>query len=495
MEQSSQHAGYGSTDSPPDAPPKDRRLTARTRFLSAALVVAVAAFGGAVYAERAAASPDAAQPIVIGSGERIVGLDLGTLLGGGDPQKQLLALAYERVEHAYYKPVADQLLVVGEQKALTAFLKARNVADPQVPKSTATGDRTRDLAILERTLTAVQNRYAGVAAKSTYTQVALIGMLGGLGDPYTTYLSPQEINGLDEQLRGGNFGGIGVYIQQDPKSGAITANPIEGNPAIKAGVQPGDVILAVDGRSTMGQKIDAVEQRIRGPKGSVVALTVRHHGSDAPTTLHVTRAEIHVPSVRAKVEDNIEYVRLSDFGSTSADEVRSAFLDGKRKNVRGYILDLRFNGGGLLDAAVDISSLFVSQGTIVSTINRAGAREVRSASGQPIGAKPLVILVNRYTASASEITAGAVQDYGVGTLVGEKTFGKGVVQSLYTLPDRGALKITTARYVTPKGRDIHKKGIVPDVAVTQKPDLQLIDTAGDKQLSAAKKIIESKSTD
>ncbi|HZW52718.1 MAG TPA: S41 family peptidase [Candidatus Elarobacter sp.] len=494
MEQSFHHAGYGSTDSPPDAPPKDRRLTARTRFLSAALVVAAAAFGGAVYAERAAASPDAMRPVVIGSGQQIVGLDLGALLGG-DQQKQMLALAYERVEHAYYKPVADQLLVVGEQKALTAFLKARNVSDPQVPKSTATGDRTRDLAILERTLTAVQNRYAGVAPKSTYTQVALIGMLGGLGDPYTTYLSPQEINGLDEQLRGGNFGGIGVYIQQDPKTGAITANPIEGNPAIKAGVQPGDAILAVDGVSTMGQKIDAVEQRIRGPKGSVVSLTVRHHGSDAPATLHVTRAEIHVPSVRAKVENGIEYVRLSDFGSTSADEVRSAFLDGKKKNVRGYILDLRFNGGGLLDAAVDISSLFVPQGTIVSTIDRAGARDVRSASGHPIDTKPLVLLVNRYTASASEITAGAVQDYGVGTLVGEKTFGKGVVQSLYTLPDKGALKITTARYVTPKGRDIHKKGIMPDVAVEQKPELQLIDTAGDKQLSAAKKIIESKSTD
>ena len=197
----------------------------------------------------------------------------------------------------------------------------------------------------------------------------------------------------------------------------------------------------------------------------------------------------------AKVEDDIEYVRLSDFGSNSADEVRNAFLDGKKHNVKGYILDLRFNGGGLLDAAVDISSLFIPQGTIVSTIDRAGEREVRTASGHAIDAKPLVVLVNRYTASASEITAGAVQDYGVGTLVGEKTFGKGVVQSLYTLPDKGALKITTARYVTPKGRDIHKKGIQPDIVVTQKPELPIIDTAADKQLIEAKKIIESKSTD
>ena len=196
--------------------------------------------------------------------------------------------------------------------------------------------------------------------------------------------------------------------------------------------------------------------------------------------------------MRAKVEDDIEYVRLSDFGTNSAQEVRDAFLDGKRHNVKGYILDLRYNGGGLLDTAVDISSLFIPQGTIVSMIDRQGVRDVRSANDDAIGTTPLVILVNRYTASASEITAGAVQDYGVGTILGETTFGKGVVQSLYTLPDKGALKITTARYVTPKGRDIQHKGIVPDVVVTQCVDLPILDTAADKQLTAAKKIIESK---
>ncbi|HEY6235042.1 MAG TPA: S41 family peptidase [Candidatus Elarobacter sp.] len=467
-------------------------MTARTRLLSAALVVGVAALAGATYVGHAAAAADTTHTIVLGSGERIVGLDLATLLGRGDPQRQLVELAYERVEHTYYKPVADQLMIAGEHKALTAFLKSRKVTDPQVPRNTATGERGRDIAILESTLTSVQNRYAKLAPRMTYTQVALIGMLGGLGDPYTTYMSPQEINGLDEQLRGGNFGGIGVYIVQDPKTGAVVANPIEANPAIKAGVRPGDIIVAVDGKSTMGQKLDAVENAIRGPVGTVVSLTLKRHDAAAPTTIHVTRAQIHVPSVIAKVENNIEYVRLQDFGQTSADEVRQAFEDGKRHNVRGYILDLRNNGGGLLDAAVDISSLFIAQGTIVSTIDRAGYRDVKNANGHPIDTRPLVLLVNRYTASASEITAGAVQDYGVGTLVGEKTFGKGVVQSLYTMPDKGALKITTARYVTPKGRDIHHKGIVPDVIVTQRvDDLRIIDSPNDKQLSAAKKIIEN----
>lgn len=464
-------------------------MTARTRLLSAALVVAVAALGGAAYANRASAAPDA--PAVVADGQKIVGIDLSTLLGRSDRQQQMIEFAYERVEHAYYKPVADGLLVNGEQKALVSYLHdVKKVAAPQVPRSSATGERSRDVAILESTLTSVQKRYAAVAPRDQLTQVAITGMLGGLGDPYTTYLSPQEINGLDEQLHGGDFGGIGVYIQQEQKTGAIVVDPIEGNPAIKAGVRPGDAILAVDGKSTMGQKLDAVEHAIRGQNGTVVTLTLRRKADDRSENVHVTRAQIHVPSIREKIEDNIEYVRLADFGSNSADEVKHAFINGKNHNVRGYILDLRFNGGGLLDAAVDISSLFIPQGPIVSTIDRAGNRDVRSAEGNTIGAKPLVILVNKYTASASEITAGAVQDYRAGTIVGEKTFGKGVVQSLYTLPDKGALKITTARYVTPKGRDIQHKGIVPDVVVTQRVDLPIIDTPADKQLNAAKKIIE-----
>lgn len=467
-------------------------MIARTRLLFAAAVVALAALGGAAYANQAAASVNANPSILIGDGRKIIGIDLATFLGGTDPQRQMIAFAYERVEHAYYKPVADEMLVSGEAKALTDFLKQKKVASPSVPHSMATGDRSHDLSILESTLTSVQKRYASVASRDLFTQVAVSGMLGGLGDPYTTYLSPQEISGLDEQLHGGDFAGIGVYIVQDKKSGAILVDPIEGNPAIKAGVRPGDTIIAVDGKSTLGLKIDAVEREIRGPAGTAVSLTMKRLKATTPVTVQVVRARIHVPSVKAKVEDGIEYVRLADFGSNSAQEVRDAFLDGKHHNVHGYILDLRYNGGGLLDAAVDISSLFIPQGTIVSTIDRAGNRDVRSATGDAIGTIPLVILVNRYTASASEITAGAVQDYGVGTILGETTFGKGVVQSLYTLPDKGALKITTARYVTPKGRDIQHKGIVPDVIVTQRVDLPILDTPADKQLAAAKKIIESK---
>ena len=462
-------------------------MTARTRVLSAAAVVVLASVALAAYLDRPGSA--GASTVTVGDGQHVVGIDLASFLGGSD-QRTMLTTAYDRVEHVYYKPVADQQLVHGEQLALTTFLKDHKVAAPRVPQALATGDRTHDLGVLEATLTSVQKRYGKVAPASIYTEVALAGMLGGLGDPYTTYLSPEEIAGLNEQLDGGNFGGIGVYIQQDQKTGAILVDPIDGNPAITAGVRPGDVILAVDGHSTMGQKIDAVEREIRGQVGTIVNLTLRRRTTHSTQIVPVTRAQIHVPSVRAQIENDIDYIRLADFGQTSADEVHRALLEGKAKHVRGYILDLRNNGGGLLDAGVDISSLFISQGPIVSTIDRMGDRDVRDATGHYVDAKPLVVLVNQYTASASEITAGAIQDYGVGTLLGTKTFGKGVVQSLYTMPDKGALKITTARYLTPKGRDIQHKGIVPDVVVPQRVDLPIIDTPADAQLNAAKKIIE-----
>jgi carboxyl-terminal processing protease len=460
------------------------------RLVLAAVIVAAAALGGAVYVGQASANDST---IVSQAGARVAGLDLNLLAGStGNANHDMIAMAYNRVQSAYYKPFDDATLIAGEHKALLALLHDRKIAHPALPQVAATGDRARDLALIENSVSSAEKLYPKSASDDEFTQAAISGMLSSLGDPYTVYLSQAEIDGLEEQLQGGNFGGIGVYIAQDQKTGAIVVDPIEGNPAIKAGVRPGDIIVSVDDESTLGQKLDAVERRIRGPLGTSVRLRIRRHDSSVTQVVRVTRAEIHVPSVRAKMEDGIDYVRLADFGQTSADEVRAAMLTGKRQHARGYILDLRNNGGGLLDAAVDISSLFIPQGTIVSTIDRGGDKESKSATGRAIGVAPLVILVNKYTASASEITAGAVQDYRVGTIVGTKTFGKGVVQSLYNLPDHSALKITTARYVTPLGRDIHHKGVLPDVVIDQRVDVPIIDTANDKQLAAAKSIIFKK---
>jgi carboxyl-terminal processing protease len=464
-------------------------LSARLRFLFAAVIVAVVALGGAAYVNRASAHDDTA---MMHAGVRLAGLDLSALSGaGGNQNDRMLAQAYAYMQNAYYRPVSDQTLLTGEQRALLEYLKAKKVRNVQLPDPVASGDRSHDLTLAEAQLAAASKSYGSAGTPQQFAEVAMAGMLHSVRDPYTVYLSPLEIRGLEEELQGGAFGGIGVYIVQDPRSGAILVDPIDGNPAIKAGVRPGDTILAVDETSVLGMKLDAVESRIRGALGSVVALKVRHPHSDAVETLHITRAEVRVPSVRAKMEDGIDYVRLADFGTTSADEVRKAFLDGKAQHAKGYILDLRNNGGGLLDAAVDISSLVIPSGTIVATINRAGDRSPSYATGKTVTSTPLVILVNQNTASASEITTGAIQDYKAGTIVGTRTFGKGVVQSLYDLPDGGALKITTARYVTPAGRDIQHRGIVPDVTVPQRVDLP-IDTPSDKQLAVAKAIIEKK---
>ena len=469
-------------------------MSTRLRFVLAAVIVAVAALGGAAYISRASADDSA---VISQNGTRIAGLDLSLLSGStGDAHRDMIAQAYNRLQLGYYKPFEDQTLLAGEHAALTELLKQRKVERPALPSVAATGDRSRDLALAQSSVTFVEQHYPKAASRDEYTQAAIAGMLHSLGDPYTVYLPQSEISALEEQLSGGNFGGIGVYIAQDKDTGAIVVDPIEGNPAMKAGVRPGDIIVSVDDTSTLGLKLEAVESRIRGPRGTTVRLRIRRHDSKATQVVSVIRDDIHVPSVRAKMESGIDYVRLADFGQTSADEVRAAMLDGKRQHARGYILDLRNNGGGLLDAAVDISSLFIPQGTIVSTIDRAGDKESKSADGRAIGVTPLVLLVNKYTASASEITAGAVQDYHVGTLVGTKTFGKGVVQSLYPLPDKSALKITTARYVTPLGRDIHHRGIVPDVTIDQ-PDFAanrtpIIDTPNDKQLAVAKSIISKK---
>jgi carboxyl-terminal processing protease len=459
-------------------------LPAAFRALTAALVIALASLGGALYlAHERSAHGD--ELLVEGSGG-LATLDLQSLLARSRTGDQaLLSTAFRRVEETYYKPVAAQSLLDGEQHELVATLRKHDIRNPQIPTLAATGDQRQDLQLLSRNLQLAEESYGKSVGNVELTQAAIRGMMNALGDPYTTYLSPSEINSLEESLRGGDFGGIGVYIVQDPRTKRVIVDPIEGTPAYRAGIKPGDVVLRVNGQPVTAMRLDDVEHAIRGKIGTVVSLLIAPHAGGAARTVAVTRQQIIVPSVHAEMKDGFEYVRLADFGSTSYEEVRRAMLSGKEHGARGYILDLRNNGGGLLDAAVQISSLFVPDGTIVATIDRSNSRETKVATHDSIGAAPLVVLVNRYTASASEITAGAVQDHRVGTIIGTKTFGKGVVQSIYNMSDGGALKITTARYVTPLGRDIHHRGIEPDITVAQPVDQPIIDTPKDQQLSAA----------
>ena len=457
------------------------------RALAALFAIALASLGGALYLtnERVPHAPDA---FVDSGAGGLASLDLRDVLASSsEGDDRMLDSAFRQVEKEYYKPLEAQTLLSGEQRELVAYLKKHGIVSPAIPVITATGDEDQDARALNKDLDVAQNLYGKRTSNEELTQAAIRGMLDSLGDPYTTYLSPKEIQSLEETLKGGDFGGIGVYIVQDPRSKEVLVEPIDGTPADKAGVKTGDRILSIDGHLVNTLKLDDVENLIRGPIGTVVHLRIKSHTLKTERTVAITREQIYVPSVLAKREDGFEYIRLADFGQTSYDEVRKAVLDGKAHDVKGYILDLRNNGGGLLDAAVQISSLFIPTGTIVSTIDRAGDRDTKTATHESVGAAPLVILVNKFTASASEITAGAVQDYKVGTLIGTKTFGKGVVQSIYNTSDGGALKITTAKYVTPLGRDIQHKGIEPDVVVDQTVDApMMIDSPKDVQLAAAK---------
>jgi carboxyl-terminal processing protease len=454
------------------------------RALAAFFLIAVASLGGSLYlVHERVANPSAALQ---------TGLETSSLaallMPGRTPDQRLLDTAFSKVEDAYYRPVTAQKLLDGERSELIKVLKSHHVANPDLPVSIATGSREEDLDSLNRTLHAAQQTYGDRAKPGELSQAAVRGMLGSLGDPYTTYLSQTEINELEEQLKGGDFSGIGVYIVQDPQTKRIIVEPIEGMPAARAGLQAGDDIIAVNGKPTAAMHLDAVEHLIRGASGTVVRLTIKHRGESGQREVAVTRGVIYVPSVYAKLDGGIEYVRLTAFGQNSYAEVRKAMLSGKQHGAHGYILDLRNNPGGLLESAVDVSSLFIDSGKIVSTIDRAGIQDVRTTTHPALGTVPLVVLVNAYSASSSEITAGAIQDHAAGKLIGTRTFGKGVVQSIYSLGD-GALKITTARYVTPNGRDIHHKGIQPDITVDQPIGPQIIGSPRDKQLAVAKDVL------
>ncbi len=473
-------------------------MTVQLRALLAALIVIVVASSGALYigyrsGERAADPfANAAQRLFTPGLQVAMTGGLDDVLNDADDGSRLVDITMRQIEQVYYRPVNPQQLLDGERKALLSFLKVKHVSNATIPQTGDNADPDGDVSAGAATLEYAQQHYSaklGAAGSAELTEAALVGLTTMPGDPYTEYLSPRDIKSLNESLDGGNFGGIGVYIYQ-LKDGRVIVQPIQGLPAAAAGMKPGEIVVTVDDRPVKGLSLDTVEQLIRGATGTTVHLSTYPYKT--PKEHHqfaIVRQIIHVPSVVAKRENGYEYIRLADFGQTSAQEVRDALLDGKAHGVKGYILDLRDNGGGLVDAAVHISSLFIPSGTIVSTLDREGTRKDQAAltSENITGLRPLVVLVNKYTASASEITAGAIQDYRVGTIIGTKTFGKGVVQTIYPMPDQGALKITTERYVTPLGRDIQHRGITPDLFVQQDAtNPSLIDTPADKQLAAAK---------
>ncbi len=414
-----------------------------------------------------------------------------TRSGGVD----MLDRAFEKLHAEYYKPVDDTALLKGERDALNALLKTKKVAAVLPSASvSAPPDVSADEDLANQIFTTAYDKYPVMNGGDDVVYAAISGMLGSLGDPYTVYMSQKDTQHFNETIQGGDFGGIGVYIEQDAKSKqTLVIGPIQDTPAAKAGLLPGDIIVSVDGHQTKNVPIDSVMGYIRGIEGSTVHLVISRivgNAKPAQKTFAVMREQIHVPSVSYRMVDgDIGYVQLFIFGETSADEISHALDALDKRGAKAYILDLRNNGGGLLYAAVQIASKFIPDGPIVSTIDRNGHVESESAQQDAMAPHPLAVLVNQFSASASEITAGALQDTKIGTLIGVRTYGKGVVQTLYPFSDSSEFKITTARYVTPLGRDINKKGIEPNIVVPMSP--QLVGYPGkDVQFDAAVQFIK-----
>jgi len=369
--------------------------------------------------------------------------------------------------------------------ALGAFLIVLSAAGLVSLPSRQSGDAVaagaeiyKNLELFGDVLEQVRTNYVVKPDDSKLIENAIKGVLTGL-DPHSTYLTPKEVEEEQAETRG-EFGGLGIDVTME--NGVVKViTPIDNMPAERAGVSAGDSITAIDGETLKGLSMDAAVDRMRGPVGSPIVLTIARNGVPKPITVKVVRDVIRVNPVQYSVEGDVGWIKVKSFENEHTTEYLEQAVADIRKvlgsKVAGYVLDLRNNPGGLLDQAIALSDAFLDRGVIVVTRGRNPA-DVDRAEAQPgdiTDGKPLVVLINGGSASASEVVAGALQDHQRAQLVGTRSFGKGSVQTMIPLPNKGAIRLTTARYYTPAGRSIQATGIEPDYVVEPElpPDLKL----------------------
>lgn len=333
----------------------------------------------------------------------------------------------------------------------------------------------------------LQTRYYRPVSVDKLSTAGVNGMLKSLKDPYTVYLTPKEVQDFEEKERG-SYSGIGASLQKT-KDGLVITAVFDGSPAKAAGLKPGDTIVTVDGKDTKGVAIETSISRIKGEEGSTVTLSIQPKGKEQPVkTYKIVRKSIEIPETSSKIINDkgvkVGYVQLYEFGGLAGRDVRKNVDELSKKGAQWFILDLRYNGGGLLTQAVDVTNVF-QQGLVTSTSGLHSPKEELNATGPVATKKPMVVLVNGFSASASEITTGALKDHERAEIIGTTTFGKGLVQSIIDLGNGAALKLTTAVYLTPDGTNINKKGITPDIVVKDNPKSKV-----DEQLQAALRYID-----
>lgn len=330
----------------------------------------------------------------------------------------------------------------------------------------------------------IQKEYIGEVDEDALQTGICQGYVGALGDPYSAYYDEEQTSALMETTQG-EYGGIGVVLTQNLDTGITTASSVyEDSPAMKAGMKDGDIIYQVEGRDVSGMDLEEISGNIKGEKGTTVEITVLRGEDREEVTLTITRDTIQAETVKTRMlEDEIGYLAISEFDSVTLEQYKEGLAELKAQGMEGLIVDLRGNPGGNLDTVCEILDLMLPEGLIVYTEDKDGNRqEFTSDEAQEVQV-PLAVLVDGNSASASEIYAGAIQDYGIGQIVGTKTYGKGVVQTIYDLKDGTSLKLTVAEYFTPNGRNIDGEGITPDVEVAYQRDEN--DPEADNQLDRA----------
>lgn len=377
--------------------------------------------------------------------------------------------------------------------AVSAVLFAGMLATGNISSSAGNADTTimNKVAVLEQY---IDTYFLDEVDESQYAEGIYKGLIDSLGDKYAAYYTQEEYADLIEATSGKYFG-IGAQVMQDRDSGIISiVMPFKGSPAAEAGIQPGDIIFKVAGEEVTGGDLTAVVAKMKGEAGTTVEMQLFRDNEYIDVT--VERREIEMPTVEYEMlDESIGYIAVSSFEEVTAKQFRAALEDLEKQGEKALVIDLRNNGGGRLDICVDMLDRILPEGTIVSTQTKTGTNEVYTSTGEEFFDKPLAVLINGNSASASEVFVGAVRDYELGILVGTKSFGKGIVQSIFDLKDGTAVKFTTAEYFSPKGNNIHGTGFEPDVEVELDKELQTmvsIPKDKDNQLLKALQVLKEK---
>ncbi|HPZ06905.1 MAG TPA: S41 family peptidase [Candidatus Eremiobacteraeota bacterium] len=378
----------------------------------------------------------------------------------------LLIDVYKVIEKSFVSDINREKLINAALNSIELFLKEKTDS-VYIKEIEVSGDRNADLELFALRLKEITSKYSSENLRpEDILREGLDGMLKALDDPYSYYMDPEEYREFFNSINMSDYSGVGIIVELDKKNDNkfTVIETVQGGPGEKGGLKPGDLIVSIDGYDTKGITIEDGIKRIRGPKGTEVLLSIQR-GERESFDIALTRDVIHVTNVSYSIKnENIGYIKIRTFGDNTACELEKVLE--KLRGVKAYILDLRNNGGGYIESAVDVCSKFLPEGKVIVTVKEKSSFPLTyKTRGKIHYDLPLVVLVNQYSASASEITAGAIQDNKRGTLMGVKTFGKGSVQTVYPLGISGVLKLTGAYYFTPSNRNIDKAGLEPDIKI------------------------------